>query len=161
MVQKLRAYAQAEHFEGVQRCLERYLPNWPVREEIVISARELLLLRSNSDIARRKGVPHRLSDEFAKLAQDGLESLWMVADGIAGMAAQRVEYEQVRLKLAPQLNTIQKLSVAGEQARVVLANKSLPESDADALNDAEIRLRALAKAITAVDAATSLPIRNR
>ncbi|MDQ5825229.1 MAG: hypothetical protein M3441_13635 [Chloroflexota bacterium] len=156
MVQELRSYAQAEHADGVQRCLERYLPDWPVRQDIVIAARELVLLKSNTDIARRKGVPNRLADEFVKLAQNGLESLWSVADGVAGMAAQRVEYEQVRHSLARQAMTMQKLGIASEQARIVLAHKSLSEAEADALNDAQVGLRALAEAITALDKSTRL-----
>jgi hypothetical protein len=144
----LRLHTLAGRDEQAIECLYD-LPDWPVRTSLVNTASELLQLKKSTVIALNAGAPRPIALELAQQADSAAGALWRIADRLAAVAAQEVEYSSIASGLKKVDATITQLAQETAKTRKSLAVITLPDMDGydidmKQLEDAATRLRMLA-----------------
>ena len=115
------------------------LPAWPIKQSLSTSIFELEQLLQSIPIAR-KGVPALTADSFSKDAVSAIESVHRIADKVAGVVAQGIDYRVIASELTKQAARLDQLTKAARQARAVLAQLTLSDREGRDLENAALGL---------------------
>lgn len=128
------------------RTLDRRLPAWPISTALIDTARELLELDRNLDVATQRGIPNAISERLADEARFASDALWDLADRLTVTASFGVSTDGLSERLDEERERLAQLGTAVREARTGLAELMLSGTGGrQDFERAERRFRALAR----------------
>lgn len=131
---------------AVQLMLRR-LPNWPIRQLLQDTAQQLFALRLSVQRAQAEGVPASFLQRILSNIDQAAGGTWQIASKVDAVARQQIDYAVIAPKLQLEMQKLTQLNASLRQSQEGIALLTLSGDHHQALQDAEIDLQALTRAV--------------
>lgn len=127
--------------------LLRRLPNWPIRQLLQDTAQQLFALRLSVQRAQAEGVPASFLQRILSNIDQAAGGTWQIASKVDAVARQQIDYAIIAPKLELEMQKLAQLNTSLRQSQEGIALLTLSSDHHQALQDAEIDLQALTRAV--------------
>lgn len=125
----------------------RRLPDWPIRQLLLETAQQLFALRLSVQRAQGEGVPATFLQRILNNIDQAAGGIWQIASKVDAVARQRIDYTIIEPKLQLEMQKLAQLNTSLRQSQEGIALLTLSSDHHQALQDAEIDLQALTRAV--------------